>query len=413
MVAFRWKWRRRQSLDEMSGACWRRHVYSLLEYHMPYNVNPLVRKHLHLRNAFVTSVLNIQLSCLAITFIVLVMQATQTPLELAMAAYEAQQHIPEEDRSSLRTVATDYGVLPGTLSKRLRGLTTSRSQAYNHLQALSNDEEASLIDYIRRSSLLGHPPPPYMVYETADAIRRNRVLIQTSPTSLPLPPLGHTWLDKFRKRHPEVTSVWTRQLDTSRLDAAVPENLAPWFAEVGTILDRNRYQPENIFNMDETGYGIGTTQSTRCLVIRDREEGTGKGKKATKATSGRQEWVTTIECVSAAGHALPQLVIFKATGSFNIRWLPDGVLGVQGWRWTHPIPVGRTTSLHTNGSSTYSSHVRLSAILHDVFLLSTATAVMSKPNSSLSASRTPLTSWCFLPIPLTSLNRSTSAYSVL
>jgi len=262
------------------------------------------------------------------------MQATQTPLELAMAAYEAQQHIPEEDRSSLRTVATDYGVLPGTLSKRLRGLTTSRSQAYNHLQALSNDEEASLIDYIRRSSLLGHPPPPYMVYETADAIRRNRVLIQTSPTSLPLPPLGHTWLDKFRKRHPEVTSVWTRQLDTSRLDAAVPENLAPWFAEVGTILDRNRYQPENIFNMDETGYGIGTTQSTRCLVIRDREEGTGKGKKATKATSGRQEWVTTIECVSAAGHALPPLVIFKATGSFNTRWLPDGVLGVQGWRWT-------------------------------------------------------------------------------
>jgi len=139
-----------------------------------YNVNPLVRKHLHLRNAFVTSVLNVQLSCLAITFIVLVMQATQTPLELAMAAYEAQQHIPEEDRSSLRTVATDYGVLPGTLSKRLRGLTTSRSQAYNHLQALSNDEEASLIDYIRRSSLLGHPPPPYMVYETDDAIRRNR-----------------------------------------------------------------------------------------------------------------------------------------------------------------------------------------------------------------------------------------------
>jgi len=87
-----------------------------------YNVNPLVRKHLHLRNAFVTSVLNIQLSCLAITFIVLVMQATQTPLELAMAAYEAQQHIPEEDRSSLRTVATDYGVLPGTSQNGFEGL---------------------------------------------------------------------------------------------------------------------------------------------------------------------------------------------------------------------------------------------------------------------------------------------------
>ncbi len=80
------------------------------------NVNPLVKKHLHLRNAF-TSVLNIELSCLAITFIVLVMQATQTPLELVM-----EQHILEEDRSSFRAVTTDYGVLPTPSQNGFEGL---------------------------------------------------------------------------------------------------------------------------------------------------------------------------------------------------------------------------------------------------------------------------------------------------
>ena len=161
---------------------------------------------------------------------------------------------------------------------RLRGVTQSRSRAFTHRQALSHDEEASLVEYIRRSSLLGHPPPPYMVYEVADEIRQNRLLMASS-LSLPPPPLGHTWLDKFRKRHPQVAGVWSRQLDTSRLDAATAENLAPWFAEMRTILDRHHYKPENIFNMDERGHGIGTTQSTRCLVIRMfGHQGTGEGE---------------------------------------------------------------------------------------------------------------------------------------
>jgi len=185
----------------------------------------------------------------------------------------------------------------------------------------------ALLDYIRRTSLLGHPPPPYMVYEVADEIRRSRLSMDSPsplPLPLPFPPLGQNWLAKFRKRHPQVTSVWSRQLDTSRLDAATLEKLAPWFAEMGTILDRNRYKPRDIFNMDETGHGIGLTQSTRCLVVRDTEtKGKGKKGKATKGTAGRQEWVTTIECVSAAGKALPPPVIFKATGSFNTRWLPE------------------------------------------------------------------------------------------
>ncbi len=55
---------------------------------------------------------------------------------------------------------------------------------------------------------------------------------------------------------------------------------------MGTILDRHRYKPRDIFNMDETGHGIGLTESTRCLVVRDTEtKGKGKKGKATKGTA--------------------------------------------------------------------------------------------------------------------------------
>jgi len=44
----------------------------------------------------------------------LVMQQPEAPLELAIASYRALQHIHPEDRSSMRTIAEDFGVHPST-----------------------------------------------------------------------------------------------------------------------------------------------------------------------------------------------------------------------------------------------------------------------------------------------------------
>ena len=57
--------------------------------------------------------------------------------------------------------------------------------------------------------------------------------------------------------------------------------------------------------MDESGFGIGTSQTNRVVV------------DATiymhwKVVPGRQEWVSVIECISVDKCVLPLLVIFKA-----------------------------------------------------------------------------------------------------
>jgi hypothetical protein len=41
-----------------------------------------------------------------------------------------------------------------------------------------------------------------------------------------------------------------------------------------------------------------------------------------KVIAGKQEWVTDVECINAAGEALPPLLIFKGT-SVNAKWLNE------------------------------------------------------------------------------------------
>ena len=122
-----------------------------------------------------------------------------------------------------------------------------------------------------------------------------------------------------------------------RIDGCQPHLLRKWFNEIQAIMSRNQYSPDHIYNMDETGYGIGGTQSKKVLVVADkRDEGhtqlqSDRGKAITR-TKGRADWMTAIECVSASGRALPPLMIFKGNGKFNNHWLPEGV-DIDGWQW--------------------------------------------------------------------------------
>jgi hypothetical protein len=97
-----------------------------------------------------------------------------------------------------------------------------------------------------------------------------------------------------------------------------------WFDAVTELVVQHNYQPDCIYNMDESGFAVGTSQSSRALVnIRE--------KSSWKIVSGRQEWITAIECVSASGIALPPLVIFKAKHT-NSAWIPAQT--PSNWRFS-------------------------------------------------------------------------------
>ncbi|KYG42555.1 hypothetical protein M433DRAFT_73513, partial [Acidomyces richmondensis BFW] len=153
--------------------------------------------------------------------------------------------------------------------------------------------------------------------ELAETIRSQRY--QLSKQAPYRRPIGKHWLDRFRTRYPEIQGVWTRQIESARYTALNTATVQGWFDAVTALYIQHQYLPERIYNMDESGFAIGASQSSRVL------------RSSWKVIKGRQEWITAVECVSAAKYAISPLLIFKAEYT-NTSWIPVGA--PLDWRFS-------------------------------------------------------------------------------
>lgn len=156
----------------------------------------------------------------------------------------------------------------------------------------------------------------------AEEIQRGR--IQLSATQPSTHPIGEHWLDRFRARNPEIAGVWTCQIESARFTATNFEGVKKWFDAVVELWEQHQYALENVYNMDESGFAVGVSQSSRALV-------NIKELSKWKVINGRQEWITAIECISAAGTTVPPLLIFKAKHT-NTAWIPTKT--PANWRFS-------------------------------------------------------------------------------
>jgi len=78
-----------------------------------------------------------------------------------------------------------------------------------------------------------------------------------------------------------------------------------YFTALSDLFLENSYPPDAVFNVDESGFALGDTLSSKVLINKEDIRGF-------KKIPGRQEWITVIECIGASGVALPPLLIFKA-----------------------------------------------------------------------------------------------------
>jgi hypothetical protein len=85
-------------------------------------------------------------------------------------------------------------------------------------------------------------------------------------------------------------------------------------------------------NIDETGFALGTTLPSKGLIR-------GGDIIGFKKISGRQEWITAIECIGASGIVLPPLLIFRAKHT-NTAWIPAST--PENWKF--PTSTSRWTS---------------------------------------------------------------------
>ena len=177
--------------------------------------------------------------------------------------------------------------------------------------------------WIAHLTITGFPASASLAIAIAEEIRKNRYQVARLPPSYPRP-IGKSWLDRFRARHPDMQGIWTRKIGGARHKAMSVETVKTWFDAVTELRLQHKYAPERIYNMDESGLAVNESQSSRALVnILE--------KSSWKVIPGRQQWITAIECISAGGSALPPLLIFKAKHT-NTGWIPAHA--PRDWRFS-------------------------------------------------------------------------------
>jgi hypothetical protein len=122
--------------------------------------------------------------------------------------------------------------------------------------------------------------------------------------------VGKNWHHKFYERHSSIKTLRARPIEKARLINKDPDNYIKWFRTFIEIIIKWGLLPEDIYNMDESGAGLGFIQ--KSYIIGPEEE-----KDARVLMDVNREWATLIETISAIGKALEPFFINKSAQIFR------------------------------------------------------------------------------------------------
>ena len=106
--------------------------------------------------------------------------------------------------------------------------------------------------------------------------------------------------------HPELSSITLRSIDAVRINDTSPEWLTRWGEDLEKATTEYNILAENMDNidMDENRFAIGEIEAAAKRIIN------AYIRQEFQAKTGRQEWVTLLECVCANRTAILPLIIF-------------------------------------------------------------------------------------------------------
>src|SRR5271169_1719924 len=227
-------------------------------------------------------------------------------------------------KHTCHSAAIAFDVRRSTLYDRVKYGKKPRNQAHEDDQNLTHVEEKELVRWITRLTISGYAPGYETLRRLAEIIRERRVKTDGREVQVKVyDKISKEWVPRFIQRHPELAGVRLRSIDTARIKAASSEQLQSWFDKLEKVLAEFNIKPENIYNMDESGFAIGEKEAGRVII-------NSRIRQKFQAKPGRQEWVTVVECVCADGSHVPPLVIFKAE-NLSTQWIPASIHG--DWRF--------------------------------------------------------------------------------
>lgn len=213
--------------------------------------------------------------------------------------------------SSLKHAAESYSVPVSTLGHRFAGRTAWGNRQFQHKQLLTQAEETVLAKHMENLWKSGFPS--------------NYNILRAMAGKMAGRPVGINWCYKFLARHPQLTTVRSRLLESKRGKANDVESMLHWFCLYNKIVKTHKILNENIWNMDEKGFIIGFGKPETIIVP------TSCRKQRFCAHDATRESVTMVECVSATGEYCSPLVIYS--GKVHILDWHRNYEKREGWLW--------------------------------------------------------------------------------
>jgi hypothetical protein len=198
---------------------------------------------------------------------------SEEDLTIAITAYRNSEY------TSIRKCAYTFNILYSTFSDWLTRATTY-SRSHESQKILLTTEEETLLKSITRLSKSGCPITLSLTRDLTKEIRLSYFCLSSTPTSYP--PISKRWIDRFQKRYPKLKTVYSRALDTSRFEGVNYLIVNAYFDALTNLFLKNSYPSDTIFNVDKTGFALGTTLPSKVLIKRG-------DTTAFKKISGRQE----------------------------------------------------------------------------------------------------------------------------
>lgn len=202
--------------------------------------------------------------------------------------------------------------IPSSTLYNRRRKSKSRRESHVSQQILTPIEESTLENWIYRAAKLGAPITLQLVKILASEIQSKR---SSKINENVLSSISDRQSDRFRTRYLRIETCFSRTIDIARSTVLDFSTIKSYFDNLGEVLREHKYPPSAVYNVDETGFLIG---SSRKSAVRLNQLNTRREKKQ----PGRQEWITCLKCVSASGVTLPPCLIFKGE-NLNSGWIPD------------------------------------------------------------------------------------------
>ena len=192
---------------------------------------------------------------------------------------------------------------------------------------LTSEEEEALCNYLIYMAERGFPLTRRMVMAYAWAVaRRSGKEKAFNKEAGP----GDRWWSNFRRRHPKITLRKLDKLDRNRAQNFNPEVVDKYFKLLKKTLEDNSLMtsPRRIYNCDESFLPLDGSREKAVTYV--------KSKCAYGQVTGTTEHITLLCGASAAGIALPPMIIYPKAfpgGAYTFKGPDDAVYAKSESGW--------------------------------------------------------------------------------